>query len=78
MNERISMAPDFAIFHSILNQLHYLAAVVANREDLSKLSKIVVGHYAVREFEETDPEYARALKDCQNIAYLLSQGRKIP
>ena len=76
--ERVSMAPDFAIFDSVLNQLNYLKAVIEGRVDRSRLNKIIVGHYAVHEFEETDPEYSRALKDCQNIAVLLSQGKRIP
>lgn len=76
--ERLKVAPDFPMFDSILNQLRYLKAVIEGNEDRSKLNTIVVGHYAVHEFEETDPDYATELKRCQNMAYLMSQGKAPP
>lgn len=69
---RLRDIPDYDIYQSILKQLNYLLSVVDGSElDRSKLDKIMVGHFAVREFEESDPELAKALKKCQNIAFKL-------
>jgi hypothetical protein len=54
---RQSMAPTFEIFTSIVAQLEYLLAVLKGDEsDRSRLKTIIVGHFAVREFEKSDPE----------------------
>ncbi|ABC30501.1 conserved hypothetical protein [Hahella chejuensis KCTC 2396] len=68
--ERLKLTPDFEIYHSIARQLNYLLAIVDGKEkDESKLDKIILGHFAVREFEESDPELSQILKKCQNIAF---------
>ena len=65
--------PDFDIYKSILKQLHYLQMILNGSEpDRSKLEKIILGHFAVREFEESDLEFSEILKKCQNIAFKLS------
>lgn len=67
---RIKKLPNHGIYHSVLRQLKYILNVLNGTvEDTSGLDKIIVGHYAVREFEESDPELADALIQCQNIAY---------
>ncbi|WP_096086542.1 immunity protein Tsi6 family protein [Agaribacterium haliotis] len=72
---RVEKMPDFDIYQSILRQLSYLLSVVdGSNPDNSNLGKIIVGHFAVREFEESDPELASILKKCQNIAFKLDMG----
>jgi len=76
--ERFKAAPSFEIFDSVLKQLIYLLNVLEKKEnDKTKLKKIIVGHYAVHEFEESDPEFSRCLKECQNIAISLSKGKPV-
>ena len=71
--KRLKNIPDFDIYKSILKQLHYLQMILNGSEpDRSKLEKIISGHFAVREFEESDLEFSEILKKCQNIAFKLS------
>ncbi|MDG9670412.1 immunity protein Tsi6 family protein [Hahella sp. CR1] len=68
--ERLKQIPDFEIYHSIARQLNYLLTIIDGMEkDKSKLDKIILGHFAVREFEESDPELSHFLKKCQNVAF---------
>lgn len=70
--KRIKDIPDFEIYQSVLKQLRYLLSIVDKTEsDRSRLDKIILGHFAAREFEESDPELSKALKRCQNIAFKL-------
>jgi hypothetical protein len=72
--DRLNDTPDFEILKSIISQLIYLKELAEDKElDLSKLDKIVIGYYAAHEYEETDPEYSKALKTCQNIALMMKQ-----
>ena len=76
--ERRKLAPSFHLFGSIVAQLQYLRDVLAKVElDRSKLKDIIVGHYAVREFEETDPEFSEVLKKAQYVASTAARGLKI-
>ena len=76
--ERLKAAPTFDIYQSIILQLEYLEALLNGTEtDRSKLKKIIVGHYGVREFEESDPEFADALTDAQAIASKMAKGLKV-
>jgi hypothetical protein len=78
INNRIANIPEFEIYQSTLKQLTYLSSILnGTEEDMSNLDKIIVGHYAVREFEESDPELASALKKCQSIAFKLDAGLEI-
>lgn len=71
--KRLNDIPDYDIYNSVIKQLDYLLSILDGTEqDKSKLDKIIVGHFAVREFEESDPELAKILKQCQNIAFKLS------
>lgn len=75
---RLSSAPEFEIYKSIVAQLEYLDRVLSgNEKDRSKLKNIIVGHYGVREFEESDPEFADALIDAQSIASKMAKGLKV-
>ena len=75
---RLSAAPGFEIFASTVAQLEYLLSVLrGNEKDRSRLKNIIVGHFAVREFEESDPELAEALNAAQAIAFKAAKGLKI-
>lgn len=77
-NQRLTEAPNFQPFDSIVAQLNYLRAVLSGADkDRSRLKSIVVGHYAVREFAESDPELAAALTSVQNIASKMAKGLKV-
>ena len=67
---RLREAPDFEIFTSTVVQLEYLLSVLRGDEmDRSRLKDIIVGHFAVREFEENNPDLAEALCAAQAIAF---------
>jgi hypothetical protein len=76
---RQTTSPTFNIYSSCASQLEYLLAVLEGQlpRDLPKLQTIVVGHYGVREFMESDPELARALIDAQSIASTMAKGLKV-
>ncbi|WP_299490903.1 immunity protein Tsi6 family protein [uncultured Shewanella sp.] len=72
---RLKQAPDFVIFKSIEAQLDYVLDILeGNTMDRSKLKDINVGHYAVHEFEESDPELANKLKKIQYFVYKMNGG----
>lgn len=74
--ERRARFPDFDLLQSIEAQLYYLRAVVTEEEtDLSRLADIIVGPYGVREFMESDPDYAQILAKSQTIAHLLQDAQ---
>lgn len=75
---RMAEVPEFPLYASIVKQLEYVASILRDEEiDRSNLKNIVVGHYGAREFEETDPELALALKDAQLIASKMAKGLKV-
>jgi len=75
---RLGEAPDFEIFTSTVVQLEYLLSVLRGDEmDRSRLKDIIVGHFAVREFEESDPDLAEALCAAQAIAFKAARGLKV-
>ena len=75
---RIKAAPNFPIFQSIDAQLDYMDKLINGKIiDKSKLHQINVGLYAVKEFEESDPEFANILKKVQYIADRMAKGLKI-
>jgi hypothetical protein len=62
----------------LLNQLSYVEAVFEGREqDKSKLHKLSFGGIAAKEFEDNDPELARALMDAYYVAIQSANGLKI-
>lgn len=76
--ERLSRAPEYELFLSTVAQLEYLLAVLTGEQtDRSRLKNIIVGHFAVREFQESDPELAQALMASQFIASQTMRGLKI-
>lgn len=75
---RRAAAPNFQILESIQNQLAYLQQVVSGESlDKRRLKEIVIGVYAVKEFDESDPEFATLLKEAQLIANKMSKGLKV-
>lgn len=78
VSTRLTSAPDFTIFQSIDAQLDYVEKVLRDSSaDRSRLKDINVGLYAVREFEESDPEFAEELKKVQYIVDRKIKGLKI-
>jgi hypothetical protein len=67
------------IYASCVKQLEYLHATIngAIPVDRKKLRTIMSGNYGMREFEETDPVFAKALKDAQLIASNMADGLKV-
>ena len=75
---RLRAAPRFEIFSSAVAQLEYLLSVLrGNEKDRSRLKNIIVGHFAVRECEESDPDLAEALNAAQAIAFKAAKGLKV-
>jgi hypothetical protein len=67
--ERMVKNPGYEPLSSIEQQLLYLKSLLEGSEsDKSKLSKIILGVYAVREFSETDGDFAELLVDANDIA----------
>jgi hypothetical protein len=78
IRKRLIAAPTFDFFISTEIQLTYLLSLLTGEEsDRSRLKNIIVGHFAVREFEESDPELAEALVAAQNIASKMAKGLKV-
>lgn len=78
VQKRLGAAPDFTIFQSIDAQLDYIIGLLdGNISDRSQLKNVNVGLYAIREFEESDPEFAKELKKIQYIADKMRKGLKI-
>lgn len=76
--DRSRKTPGFEVYASVLNQLAYIKAVLEGRErDKSKLHRLTLGSIAVKEFEESDPDLSRALKDAFYIGSQLGRGLKI-
>jgi hypothetical protein len=76
---RLNEMPSFPIYASCVAQLEYLLSVI-NGElpiDRQKLRTIIIGHYGLREFDDTDPVFAKVLKDAQLIASNMADGLKV-
>jgi hypothetical protein len=76
---RYAEVPSFGIYASIVLQLEYLSSALSGDIpiDRTKLGTIIIGHYGVREFKETDPEFATALIEAQLIASKMARGLKV-
>ncbi|WP_431355036.1 immunity protein Tsi6 family protein [Enterovibrio norvegicus] len=78
ISERLKIAPDFTIYQSIQAQLDYILSIVnGSSTDRSRLKDINLGIYAVREFEDTDPDLSRSLKEVNFIVYKMTGGSNI-
>lgn len=76
--QRAANHPGYEVFLSLDKQLQYVRAVLLDRSlDRSMLHQISIGSIAVKEFDETDPELARALKDAHYVAVQTGRGLKV-
>lgn len=76
--QRALALPGHDVFQHLTQQLQYVRAVLLDRGlDRSRLHQITIGSMAVKEFDETDPELARALKDAHHVAVQIARGLKI-
>jgi hypothetical protein len=70
--------PSVEMFASILRQLEYMSRVLTGEDpDRSRMKDIVVGHYAARELDGSDPELAEALYRVQVIASKMARGLQV-
>lgn len=75
---RRNACPHFPVYDMLLTQLDYVRTVFEGVEkDKSKLHQLSIGAIASKEFEENDPELARALKDAYYVAIQSARGLKI-
>ncbi len=76
--QRALALPGHVVFQHLAQQLQYVRAVLLDRGlDRSRLHQITIGSVAVKEFDETDPELARALKHAHYVAVQTGRGLKI-
>ncbi|KLO58624.1 hypothetical protein AA671_17690 [Delftia tsuruhatensis] len=76
--QRALALPGHDVFQHLTQQLQYVRAVLLDRGlDRSRLHQITIGSVAVKEFDETDPELARALKHAHHVAVQTGRGLKI-
>lgn len=76
-DSRIAAMPSFGIYHSIQAQLKYLLGVLKGTElDRGRLKQINFGVYAAKEFEDSDPEFAKALYPAFWVATQMAKGLK--
>ena len=76
--ERLARHPQCGMLLSVEKQLLYLKAVLLDRSlDRSALHRLSFGGIAGKEFEETDPELARALMDAFYVGIRTGRGLKV-
>ncbi|MDU8600396.1 immunity protein Tsi6 family protein [Pseudomonas syringae] len=76
--DRRDKCPQFPVYDMLLAQLDYLKAVFEGTEkDKSRLHQLSIGAITSKEFEETDPELDRALRDAHYVAIQSARGLKI-
>ena len=75
---RLAKIPNFTLYQSIHAQLTYLLSVLNGTEsNRSRLKEINFGVYAAKEFDASDPEFAKALSLAFWVATQLSKGLKV-
>jgi ADP-ribosyl-[dinitrogen reductase] hydrolase len=75
---RFKSCPEFQIYSSALIQLEFIKNVLLGKEkDKARLHKLVIGVWAAKEFEATDPELAKALGTAYYIGIQIARGLKI-
>lgn len=76
--QREASCPAFPLYASSLIQLDFIRNILLGVEkDKSRLHKLTIGAWAGKEFEETDPELARALGTAYYIGIQIGRGLKI-
>jgi hypothetical protein len=75
---REAACPAFPLYASSLIQLDFIRNILLGTEkDKSRLHKLIIGTWAAKEFESTDPELADALFTAYNIGDQIAHGLKI-
>lgn len=75
---RLAETPSFGLYQSIHAQLTCLLSVLNGSErNRGLLKEINFGVYAAKEFEASDPEFAKALSLAFWVATQLSKGLKV-
>ncbi|HEX8587719.1 immunity protein Tsi6 family protein [Pseudomonas sp.] len=75
---REASCPAFPLYASSLIQLDFIRNILLGVEkDKSRLHKLTIGAWAAKEFEDTDPELARALGTAYYIGIQIGRGLKI-
>jgi len=74
---RLSSHQDLDMYASIVRQLEYMQRALSGVEDTSRMKDIIVGIYAAREIEDSDPEFANVLYAASEIANKLSRGLNV-
>lgn len=76
--ERRQRFPEFDLFENLHEQLLYLRSRLLDPHlERAVLHRVSLGASAVKEFEEADPELARALKDAHYVAIRTASGLKV-
>lgn len=77
--QRRAEAPEYQIYASCVAQLEYLLSTLRGDivVDRPKLRSFTIGNYAVKEFEGSDEDFSRALKDAYLVASKLADGLKL-
>ena len=74
--KKIGEMPDFDPLISIEKQLKYLIEIVEDSNlDRNRVSEIIIGIYAVREFESRDMEFAELLYDVDEVVDLIKANK---
>lgn len=77
-DDRLAQFPGFEVLLSTRKQLFYVKSVLLDRSlDRADLHRLDFGSIAVKEFDETDPELSRALKDAFYVAVCTGKGLKV-
>lgn len=75
---REASCPAFPLYASTLIQLNSIRNILlGTEEDKSRLHKLTIGVWAVKEFEDTDPELADVLFTAYSIGDQIARGLKI-
>lgn len=78
VNNRLAQFPEFEVLLSTQKQLFYVRSILLDRSlDRADLHRLDFGAIAVKEFDETDPELSRALKDAFYVAARTRKGLKV-
>lgn len=76
--DRLARYPGYEVLLSAEKQLQYIRSVLLDRSlDRSALHRLTLGSIAVKEFDETDPELSRALKDAYYVGIRTGRGLKV-
>jgi hypothetical protein len=80
VDERLAISPDARIYGSLKAQLTYIRQVVHHERprDAADDDRLLLGRYAAREFETSDPDFADVLSKVQDLYDRLPAIEKAP